>query len=1082
MIDKFNAFISYKHAPLDNRIAGTIQRDLERYVIPRRIRKQTGVQKIERVFRDQAELPITSDLDDNISFALEHSDFLIVICSLSTRLSSWVPREIECFLRFHPVSHVLTVLAEGEPADVIPEILRKRNVPVVDADGNPVTDENGEPVTEEKPLEPLSCDYRLPRSHAKRRELPRLAAAIIGCSYDELIMRARQYRMRRLAILGGIAAVLMSVSIAYLLWSRAQIRQNYQQALINQSVFLSHASDRMLDQSHDGIGAAQLALAALGEEGERPVTTRALRALTESIHAYEPSGTSNGRFPDGKYEMGSPIRDFEVDGDSKYLFALDDSGEAAVFDILTQERLFTKKFEDAYIERMFVIPACDGRVLVCDGFTLFLFDWRSGDELWRMELWNEGGGMPDPDVAGAYKRHIAQSSGMISPDVFGPVAAAISPDGKILAVDGMNDAVRLVDMESGTSVQTLTAGIRHPAEGISAWRRMIWSEDGRRLAAVYLDDTDNDTIRLAVFEPSSGTVLLFDTKDPNFENLCFAEDTVVIMTRGESWDGSSLMAVSGLEGYGANLVPSSSKVSCFSISGGRLLWTQELPWHAPWKNCGQIRMLRLKLSGETELFPVIACSASNMAYLLDVNDGTILCSNEHTDSVIAIMDYTRVLMILRNGDSTSLNYNGPGRPDSAHTQLPHFISTSTPYEIEKVIYGKNEEGAAYYCLSPGSGSVIRFRRVWDRDGVAYEDTGIYGTPSHIRTCGRYLIVCRDREELLCYDTGSGKLIWRFEPENALVSRIFVLENGEDRRVWVSCLDAEDAAAAWLIDPEDGSFEAVETENTPAVRAQDKVYWVERQPDGSALIRWRSFTDSTESSVVISGVDIPEEPSVAVSPDGKRMGFGSADGYSFWQADLESGEARPVSPDIRTKSLFSWSEDSRMYAETSNTGIVLCDTDGRVLAEIPTEGRFPVGISVTEDAVYVLYRSGNLFLYRRADGSVIGTVDLGLETDETLGYDFRLLDGRLFLQASGDSRWLAVIDTGDMELECFVENAVGYFPEDGKILVGTENSSTGTWTITAFDRYTPAQLREKARAFIGGNTMSEEMKEQFGLSG
>ena len=98
MIEKYNAFISYKHAPLDNKIAAAIQRDLERYVIPRRIRRETGMKKIERIFRDQAELPITSDLDDNIGYALEHSDYLIVICSESTRLSTWVPREIEYFL------------------------------------------------------------------------------------------------------------------------------------------------------------------------------------------------------------------------------------------------------------------------------------------------------------------------------------------------------------------------------------------------------------------------------------------------------------------------------------------------------------------------------------------------------------------------------------------------------------------------------------------------------------------------------------------------------------------------------------------------------------------------------------------------------------------------------------------------------------------------------------------------------------------------------------------------------------------------------------------------------------------------
>ena len=245
MIEKYDAFISYKHAPLDNRIADTIQKGLERYVLPKKVQEATGKHKIERIFRDKAELPITSNLDDNISYALENADFLIVICSKSTKLSGWVPREIEYFLQFHPFSHVLTVLAEGEPGEVIPEILLKRRVLLKDMQGIPILDDKGQEQYIEKMMEPLSCDYRLPPAQAKREELPRLAAAIAGCSYDELIMRARQYRMQRLAIFGGVAAVLMTIATAYLLWSRAEIRKNYnisqenlRQAQINQSVYI----------------------------------------------------------------------------------------------------------------------------------------------------------------------------------------------------------------------------------------------------------------------------------------------------------------------------------------------------------------------------------------------------------------------------------------------------------------------------------------------------------------------------------------------------------------------------------------------------------------------------------------------------------------------------------------------------------------------------------------------------------------------------------------------------------------------------------------------------------------------------
>lgn len=1084
MIEKYNAFISYKHAPLDNRIAETVQRDLERYTIPRRIREQTGTRKIERIFRDQAELPITSDLDDNISFALEHSDFLIVICSKSTKLSGWVPREIEFFLRFHPISHVLTVLAEGEPWEVIPEILLKKRVPVIDPGGKPVPDENGEPLTEEKPLEPLSCDYRLPRRQARRRELPRLAAAIIGCSYDELIMRARQYRMRRLAILGSLAAILMSAAIAYLLWSRAQIRQNYRQALINQSVFLAHASERMLDQSHDGIGAAQLALAALGEEGERPVTPQAIHALTEAIHAYMTSDRANGKFPDAKYEMGGSIRDFAIDKDGAILYILADSGDVGVFDIRSQERLFTKKVRDANAPRMFLIPAEDGTLLLCDGFCLSLLDWRSGEELWRRDLWAEEGSASDPRVAGADLRYYIQLNGLLAPEVYPPVAAALSPDGKILAVDGGDDRVWLVDAADGEILRTLSAGIPSGEEPVSAFQKMTWSENGRWLAAAYLDDTgERDTVLLLVFDTESGNASLYDTGDPSFENLCFAwDDAVAIMTRDESWNGSSLMLNSGIEGYGATMFPSSSRLAFYSLEQERLLWKQELAWHAPWKNEGQIRALRLELSGREELLPAIACSASNMAYLLDVRDGAILAANEQSDSVIAIMDYSQVLMLLRNGDSSMLHFSGSYDPNASHTQYPHFFSTSTPYDIEKILRTKTEEGAAYYCLSSGAGAIIRFRQLWDRDGVSYGETGVAEKPAGLWQCGSHLIVCNDRKELLCFDTGSDRLVWRFQPENGNLKRAFVLHRGDQYRFWVYALDAGGEGLNYLLDPADGSFVSISLDHKPLSSAGDAVYWVEQQADGSVLVGSRSFDGETDRTLTIPDFEIAEKPTFTISPDGSRIALETADGLSLWQTALAGGELRQATENVRTACLFAWSEDASCYAVCANTDIRLFDTEGKLLVQFPTEGSFPVNISFEGERLYVLYRSGTLHAYRRSDGAFLAAVDLGFETEEYVSYTLLAQDGTLYLQGAGEQRFLAILDEESLVLECLVEHAVGYFPETGKILIGDVNVSSGTYQLTAFEHYSPERLREKALSFIGGSEMSEEMREQFGLSG
>ena len=117
----YNAFISYRHHPADIKVAEQIHKGLEHYRIPKALKKK-NLSKM-RLFRDKEELPITSNLTDDITRALRNSDFLIVICSLHTQESIWVQREIETFLQSHDHSRILTVIADGEPYDVIPEIL-----------------------------------------------------------------------------------------------------------------------------------------------------------------------------------------------------------------------------------------------------------------------------------------------------------------------------------------------------------------------------------------------------------------------------------------------------------------------------------------------------------------------------------------------------------------------------------------------------------------------------------------------------------------------------------------------------------------------------------------------------------------------------------------------------------------------------------------------------------------------------------------------------------------------------------------------------------------------------------------------
>ena len=385
----YNAFISYRHHPNDIKVAADIHRGLERFRIPRSIKRRSGAM---RLFRDKEELPITSSLTSDIYRALENSDFLIVICSPHTKESIWVQREIETFLRTHSRDRVLTVLADGEPYDVIPEILLHEDV--VD----PITGE-----IRRREYEPLSCDWRLKKRQAVREELPRLAAALLGCGYDELRQRQRQYRMRRtVALFSAALAASLSLAAYYIHTSiqiqkandelyaanvqiqeaNVQIRNNLDQALKNQSEYLASAAGERMEAG-DRLTAIALTLAALpSEDSERPYVPEAERALSEALSAYE---SEYQIIAQGAFPTNATVQQYVVSDDGEQLFIVDARMALAVWDTETFQKLSTIDLSAYTVENLLLTGAGNILIDTTSAHNMLLCYQPDGTLLWQAE-------------------------------------------------------------------------------------------------------------------------------------------------------------------------------------------------------------------------------------------------------------------------------------------------------------------------------------------------------------------------------------------------------------------------------------------------------------------------------------------------------------------------------------------------------------------------------------------------------------------------------------------------------------------------------------------------------------------------
>jgi eukaryotic-like serine/threonine-protein kinase len=274
---RYVAFISYSHA--DERWAKRLQRWLERYRVPQRLRaeRQGLPARLYPVFRDRDELASSNDLSESIRAAMADSGALIVICSPAAAASRWVNEEIRQFRREHGPKRIFCLMVAGQPNPAAsdcafpPALLR---------------DDAGLPL-----LEPLAADVTASGDGLRNAAL-KIAAGLLGVGVDELRQRDAQRQVRTWAALasGSLAVAVLTIAlavVAVLARQESELRRQQAENLIGfmlgdlrgklQAIGKLDVLDAVGDQAMDYF-------AALGERGsdqEMLARAMALRQIGE---------------------------------------------------------------------------------------------------------------------------------------------------------------------------------------------------------------------------------------------------------------------------------------------------------------------------------------------------------------------------------------------------------------------------------------------------------------------------------------------------------------------------------------------------------------------------------------------------------------------------------------------------------------------------------------------------------------------------------------------------------------------------------------------------------------------------------
>ncbi len=370
---KFDAFISYRHAELDKFVAESLHKRLEAFRVPSSVRRKNKLTKdrIRRVFRDRDELPLASDLAEQITDALQNSEFLIVICTPRLPESKWCRKEIETFIEMHGRKNVFAVLAEGEPSESFPDLLLYDEKEVVSDTG----------VTEivRVPVEPLAADVRGENKKEIRKkmdeELLRLVAPMFNLNYDDLKQRHREQKMKRIVSLSmiisaifivfGLFSGILSLKIsqqANEIYEQNTLIQNKNNEISQQAELLQQqneelqksyavsmaleAQELMADgRYYDALYAVRNAMPDSTNDASLPYSADAHRSLADILQVYK---SPQSYFPQNNYDVSAPVNNFKISDDGTKLLISDMSDTLTLWETKTQECLASFPLHDGH--------------------------------------------------------------------------------------------------------------------------------------------------------------------------------------------------------------------------------------------------------------------------------------------------------------------------------------------------------------------------------------------------------------------------------------------------------------------------------------------------------------------------------------------------------------------------------------------------------------------------------------------------------------------------------------------------------------------------------------------------------------
>lgn len=1073
---KYDAFLCYKHGTVDSPAAKALRQRLEHFHTTDNAGKR--IRPFRNVFLDEGELSACRDFGQMIRDALRNSRYLLVICSEDTPQSPWVKLEIETFQEIHGGAareRIFTILTSGEPEASLPPVL--------------LESAGGEPFA----VDIRGKDLGGIRKNLRGDAFLRLAAAMLNRPFDALKQRQKIYALQRVAAVTGACLLATAMFAAYAV-NRAQvietqaarIQQEYETALVNESLMLAEQAEKQLS-SNNTLEAMALARAALPSASQsRPVVAEAEYALGKALGIYISPGAAEG--------TASPVATIDTEDDS---FFLDDTGSLLftwenyeygirVWDGETLSLLWELAPRDKIYSTSRELLAGQDALLYSTYGGVVNINYRTGEETWR----------------------VSQE---------GVQALCLTEDKSRLVVLWKQEYWQTRETTCYLDTLSVATGewlgqVSFRMEGSETYGGYFSLSPDGRFAAVTGEDHQAEMVELSYPE----SLYLIDLTSGNCNRLLenagellaaeFLEDRLVIF-RGH---GYSLTTRHGNADY--NYVkPVDAQIEVYDPTSGSLVWSRDYRYHTRSYSLDELKLVPYDTGTVSGRGLLVVCA--DRCLLLDWDSGETVREYELQGEALDITCYANGFETLNaDGSTTMAAYtldqmrNIRYFEDSVSAICRYgdsFYVQSTPlfsrdYSIRKYVLNKSDEN--YTPLFEAYLTGMRFyefrrmaeglRLVTAEDGQitcmdSWNGATVAYTPPAQTGFSEYQVagLSADGQRLYWW----GKLDYEKTGLEYRPLWVIDLTTGESRAVpipaqpegYLSVQDSLLSGDAILFtatifregEQEVGVFRWELTEGTleelyrctlaPAQEPEDEEKWSRWENYKTGSMQLDDQVGAVSFATCINGLDTPH-----------RLIRVSLSGEEAVEITLSFTPEKSETETIQWKTdCLRWNRDGTLAMVGYGDSVYVTGRDGELLCQVPALEHNTAAWFLPDGAqLLVLTNDRCLRQYRISDGAELAVIDLSeymnttsyysedvvlTQIDETTLALFTGWNG-LVLDASGDV----------IKVRATVHQGIGYDAGTDSFLVAEgEHYSGEPSTVGVFPRYSLEDLLEKADAIL-----------------